>query len=85
METILLIATVSILNIVCFFIGAKTAQTIAKGETIKAPDLNKLNPMTIYKEHTEKKEIEKEINKMEKILRNADRYDGTPNGQEDIE
>lgn len=85
METILLIATVSILNIVCFFIGAKTAQTIAKGETIKAPDLNKLNPMTIYKEHTEKKEAEKEINKMEKILRNADRYDGTPNGQEDIE
>jgi hypothetical protein len=85
METILLIATVSILNIVCFFIGAKTAQTIAKGETIKAPDLNKLNPMTIYKEHTEKKEAEKEKNKLEAILKNIERYDGTPNGQEDIE
>lgn len=82
---ILLILTVSILNIICFFIGAVIGQRTEKGETIKAPDLNKLNPMTIYKEHTEKKEIEKEINKMEKILRNADRYDGTPNGQEDIE
>jgi hypothetical protein len=85
METILLIGTVSILNIVCFFIGAKTAQTIAKGETIKAPDLNKLNPMTIYKEHTEKKEVEKEKNKIEAILKNIERYDGTEAGQEDIE
>lgn len=85
METILLIGTVSILNIVCFFIGAKTAQTIAKGETLKAPDLNKLNPMTIYKEHAEKKEAEKEKNKLEAILKNIERYDGTESGQEDIE
>ena len=85
METILLILVVSTLNIACFFIGAKTAQTIARGETIKAPDLNKLNPMTIYKEHEEKKEAEKEKNKLEAILKNIERYDGTEAGQEDIE
>ena len=82
METILLIAVISTLNIVCFFIGAKVGQKVVKGEDLKAPTVN---PMTIYKEHQEKKEAEKEINKLEKILNNLDRYDGTEAGQEDIE
>ena len=82
METILLIAVISTLNIVCFFIGAKVGQKVVKGEELKAPTVN---PMTIYKEHQEKKEAEKEINKLEKILSNLDRYDGTEAGQEDIE
>lgn len=82
METILLIAVISTLNIVCFFIGAKVGQTVVKGEEIKAPTVN---PMAIYKEHQEKKEVEKETSKLEKILSNLDRYDGTEAGQEDIE
>lgn len=82
METILLIAVISTLNIVCFFIGAKVGQKVVKGEELKAPTVNH---MTIYKEHQEKKEAEKEINKLEKILNNLDRYDGTEAGQEDIE
>ena len=85
METILLILVVSTFNIMCFFIGAKITQTASKGEEIKAPDLNKLNPMTIYREHEEKKEAEKEKNKLEAILKNIERYDGTEAGQEDIE
>jgi hypothetical protein len=84
METILLILVVSTLNIMCFFIGAKIIQTVSKGEEIKAPDLNKLNPMTIYKEHKEKEEVNKEKEKLEAILRNIERYDGTEAGQEDI-
>jgi hypothetical protein len=82
METILLIAVISTLNIVCFFIGAKVGQKVVKGEEIKAPTLN---PMTIYNEHQEKKEVEKEKDKLDKILKNIDKYDGTEAGQEDIE
>ena len=84
MENILLILVVSTLNIACFFIGAKITQTVSKGEEIKAPDLNKLNPMTIYQEHKEKEEVNKEKEKLEAILRNIERYDGTEAGQEDI-
>ena len=35
METILLIAVISTLNIVCFFIGAKVGQKVVKGEELK--------------------------------------------------
>lgn len=82
METILLIVTISILNIVCFFIGAKVGQTVVKGEEIKMPNLN---PVDIYHEHKEKEEAKQEMDKLEKILSNMERYDGTAAGQEDIE
>lgn len=84
METILLIATISILNIVCFFIGAKIGQKTVKGETIEAPDLSKLNPMNIYREHEERKEAQREKDKLEVILGNIERYDGTGSRQEDV-
>ncbi len=81
---ILLIATVSILNIVCFFIGAKIGQKTVRGETIEAPNLSKLNPMNIYREHEEKKEAQREKEKLEVILGNIERYDGTGARQEDV-
>lgn len=81
---ILLILTISILNIVCFFIGAKIGQTVSKGEKIQAPDMSKLNPMNIYREHEEKKEAQKEKEKLEVILGNIERYDGTGARQEDV-
>ena len=84
METIGIIAVTSILNIVCFFIGAKIGQKTSKGEEIKTPTLSAINPFTIYNEHQEKKEAEKELNKLDAILRNVERYDGTDVGQEDI-
>ena len=68
------IAVVSTLNIVCFFIGAKIGQKVQKGETITAPTVN---PMKLYREHVEKKEAEIEKNRLDTILRNIDRYDGT--------
>ena len=67
-----------------FLVGAKVGQTVIKGENIKIPSISKLNPMNIYKEHQEKLESEKEKNKVETILRNIERYDGTDNGQEDV-
>ncbi len=81
METIVLIAIVGTLNIVCFFIGAKVGQKVVKGEPIKGP---KINPVTIYNEHKEKEEVKKERDKINTILNNIERYDGTSAGQEDV-
>ena len=84
METIILIISIGIMNILCFFIGAKIGQKVVKGEEIKAPDISKLNPINIQKKREEKYEVEKEKNKLETILRNIERYDGTDTGQEDV-
>ena len=79
---ILLIAVVGTLNIVCFFIGAKVGQTVAKGKEIEAPKIP--SPMTAYKAHIATKEAEIEKNRLDIILRNIERYDGTGHGQEDV-
>ncbi len=81
METILLLALVGTLNIVCFFIGAKVGQAVSKGEKIETPELN---PVTLYKAHREHKEAEREKDKLEVILGNIERYDGTEFGQQDV-
>ena len=78
---LLTIVAISLLNIICFVIGAKVGQKVVKGEKIELP---KLNPMEVYREHQEKKEVEKEKDKLETILRNIERYDGTANHQEDV-
>ena len=82
METILLIATVGTLNVVCFFIGAKVGQTVSKGKEIETPKIS--SPVTLYKAHREAKEAEAEKNRLDVILANIERYDGTGAGQEDV-
>lgn len=72
------------LLIVCFFLGAKIGQKTAKGEEIKAPKIPTISPIALYNEHQEKKEAEKELSKLDAILKNIERYDGTGAGQEDI-
>ena len=79
--TICLIAVVSTLNAVCFFIGAKTGQTVSKGEPVTLPTLK---PMEFVQKHREQREAEAEKNRYDTILRNIDRYDGTGSGQEDV-
>lgn len=78
---VLLIAVVGTLNIACFFIGAKVGQMVQKGETIKAPTIN---PVKLYNEHIDRKEAEAEKNRLDVIMRNIERYDGTGTGQEDV-
>ena len=78
---ILLVLTVGTLCIACFFVGAKVGQTVSKGETIETPTLN---PMKLIQEHREKKAAEEEQSKIDTILRNVERYDGTSHGQEDV-
>mgnify|MGYP003440827854 FL=1 len=79
---ILLLAVVGTLNVVCFFIGAKVGQAVSKGKEIEAPKIP--SPMTAYKNHIATKEAEAEKNRLDVILRNIERYDGTGNGQEDV-
>ena len=78
---ILLIALVGALNIVCFFIGAKVGQQVSKGESITTPEINL---MKAVKERQERKAAEEEQNKIDTIMRNVEKYDGTERGQEDV-
>ena len=80
---ILTIIVVGTLNIVCFFVGAKVGQTVSRDEKLTMPKIN-LNPMKAYREHRELKEAEIEKNRMDIILGNIERYDGTANCQEDV-
>lgn len=83
METIILIAAVGLMNVACFFIGARTAQKAAKGETIIPA-----NPVAVHKEIREERrareEAKQEAEKLDMILQNLERYDGTSAGQQDI-
>lgn len=80
-NTILLIVAVALINVLSFTIGAKIGQKVVKGEKIELP---KVNPMEVYREHQEKKALAEELDKIETIMRNIERYDGTEAGQEDV-
>lgn len=78
---LLSIAIIGALNIACFYFGAKIGQTVVKGKEIEAPTLN---PMEHYRQHQERKHVEEEKSRIDTILRNIEKYDGTANGQEDV-
>ena len=78
---ILTIAAIGLLNIVCFYLGAKVGQKVVKGETIEMPSVN---PIELVRERREKKEAEIEQNRIDTILRNIEAFDGTSKGQEDV-
>jgi hypothetical protein len=78
---ILLIAVVAIINTFCFLIGAKVGQTVSKGESVELPTVN---PLKAVEERRNKKEAEREQDKVNAILHNIEAYDGTGRGQEDI-
>lgn len=78
---ILLALVVGTLCIACFFVGAKVGQQVSKGETIETPSLN---PIKAIQEHQERKAAKEEQDKIDTVLRNVERYDGTSFGQEDV-
>lgn len=78
---ILLFAVMTASNILCVIIGAKIGQKVAKGEEVKLPTVN---PMQAFKEHRERREAEKEQDKIETIMRNIEAYNGTSDGQKDL-
>lgn len=81
METVLYLALFGFFNLVCFIIGAKVGQKVDKGETIETPNLN---PLKAIRDSQARKEAEIKQEKLNTVLRNIDRYDGTSRGQEDV-
>ena len=69
------------LNIACFFIGAKVGQKVSNGEEIKMPSLD---PMKAIREHNDRKEAEREQDKIDAIMRNLECYNGTGQGQQEV-
>ncbi len=78
---VLLVLTVGALCIGCFIVGAKVGQTVSKGDEIKLPTIN---PLEAYREREQKKAAQEEQERIETIMRNIERYDGTAEGQEDV-
>ncbi len=81
-QTTLLILVTGTLNAVCFYIGAKVGQQVAKGEDIEIPTPK--TPMQIIRETQDRKTAEREQTKMDTILQNIENYNGTSIGQRDV-
>lgn len=79
MEYLILIVVISILNIVCFFIGAKVGQKVVNQEPLNIP-----TPVKIYEEHKEKVERNKQLEEIRTMLENVDNYTGDGTGQKDV-
>lgn len=77
----LTLAMMCLSNIACVIIGARIGQKVSKGEEVKLPTLN---PLEAVREHHAKKEAEIEQSKIDKIMQNIERYDGTGRGQQDV-
>lgn len=78
METVIIAAVMAIANIMCFMLGVKVGMAAAKGEPI-------VQSFSFPKVDTKQpKEAEIQRQKIDTILRNIERYDGTGMGQEDV-
>lgn len=78
---VLTILALGFINLACFLMGAKVGQTVSKGEEVKLPTVN---PIEVYRKHEAKKEAQMEQERIDTIMRNIERYDGTGRGQEDV-
>lgn len=78
---IALVLVVGAMCCTCFFFGAKVGQTVSKGEDIKTPTIN---PLKAYRENEQRKEAEKEQNRIATVMQNIEAYDGTGRGQKDV-
>lgn len=76
---IFLIFVVGCVNCICFMLGARTAQKIANKVEVTIP-----NPVNEIRKIANDSEYRREKDKVQKLLDNIDRYDGTPFGQQDI-
>lgn len=80
MEVLLLLVAGG-MNVLCFYIGAKVGNAVAKDKEIELPTVN---PFKAYQDHKEHKEADRERKKLETILQNIEQYDGTGAGQKDV-
>ena len=68
-------------NILCFLIGAKTGQKVAKGETVEMPILT---PLETFRHKQNSREAQAEQDKLDTIMQNIERFDGTGFGQKEV-
>jgi hypothetical protein len=80
MEALILLIAGAV-NILCFIIGARVGQRASNGETI---DLPKIDPVSYFREQKDKKQADKEQERIDTIMRNIEGYDGTSRGQEEV-
>lgn len=65
----------------CFYVGAKVGMKVTKEEPIELPSIN---PLKAYRDKKDREEAKAEQERIDTILRNIERYDGTSKGQEDV-
>ena len=78
---VLSILAVGALCIGCFLVGARVGQAVSNGEKIETPAVN---PMQAVRDRRDKKEAQRQQDRMNVILQNIESYDGTSRGQEDV-
>lgn len=78
---VITILTIGTLNIACFLVGAKVGQTVTRGEEVKLPTVS---PTKLHREKEDRREAEREKEKLNAILHNIECYDGTGKGQMDV-
>lgn len=78
---VLLLLVMGIANVACFVIGAKVGQTVTKGKEIEIPSPN---PMEVIRRAEDSREAKREQDRLETIMANIERYDGTSAGQRDV-
>lgn len=81
METIITIMVTGMLCCACFYIGAVVGQTVARDEKVELPTLN---PIKAIRERKDNEHAQMEQDRLDKIIRNIEAYDGTSRGQEDV-
>lgn len=78
---ILLVLVVGAMCIGCFYVGARVGQKVVKGEEVKLPEID---PAKAWREREERKEAQKEQEKIDTILYNIENYNGSAAGQKDV-
>ena len=71
MLTVLLTLSIGLVNVLCFFIGARLGQKVVKDEPIVVH-----NPVLKVKEYKQSKEEEKRQKDIEDMMKAIDNYDG---------
>ncbi len=79
--TVFTVLATGALCILCFFLGARVGQAAKNGEVLRPPEGN---PFRAFRERESRREAEREQRRLDIILRNVERFDGTGQGQEDV-
>lgn len=75
-------AIINLVFIVTGFVMGRMTTPVATDKEVSIPKIP--NPLQAYREHKEKEEDRKEIERLEIIMENIENYDGTGAKQKDV-